>query len=73
MATKIELVKNSVYQEDKLIVLLLNIRRMENPHLYMATAQRNLLMPWIIQSPKILYYFIRQNTMILILVILKSF
>lgn len=45
MATKIEPVKNSVYQEDKLIVLLLNIKRMENPHLYMATDQRNLLMP----------------------------
>lgn len=70
---KIELVKKSVYQEDKLIVLLLNIRRMGNPHLYMATAQRNLLMLWIIQSLKILYYFIRINTMILILLVLKSF
>ena len=32
---KIELVKSSIYQEDKLIVLLSNIRRIENLHLYM--------------------------------------
>ena len=34
---------------------------------------RNLLMLLITQSPKILYYFIRINTMILTLIILKNF
>lgn len=71
--TKIELVKSSVYIEDKLIVLLSNIKRKANLVLYMGTDQRNQYIPKISQSLKILYYFIRKITIILILIILKTF
>ena len=42
---KNELVKSSVYLEDKLIVLLLNIKRKANQDLYMGIAQENQQQP----------------------------